>query len=156
MRLPWETFVDEALEAVADSALAHRAWPPAEPLPRQREIIDECVAAARRAGLQLPSRVDVRWVVADPLREFTGRVIGCAGQVVVELNVNMAPLELHRVVYHELQHVADLDDPSAVPAQRRGARTSSDRLRESHDGGLPLMAVDISNGAQRAAHRGRP
>lgn len=82
--------------------------PVAEPLPGQVRILEQAIAAVRRAGVQLPA-FDVHW------REGAAGVCGgvaCRfvdGTYAMYLSASAWPEDLRRTVFHELRHLADLD-----------------------------------------------
>ena len=86
------------------------ASPPAEPQFFQRQILDDCVTAARGAGLRVPG-FHVSWKDSDPVRVVAGavRMSDDDGDIDIDmaLCVFRSPTELAHTIYHELQHMAD-------------------------------------------------
>jgi hypothetical protein len=84
-----------------------RDRPPAEPLPGQRAIAEAAFHDARTRGwLRLPTRdrFVFRWVLGGVGVPF-GETARTPGGFEVALAVELHPVELRRVVLHELRHV---------------------------------------------------
>lgn len=80
--------------------------PLAVPLPAQRRIVDQAIAAAHRAGLQLPT-FTVRFVERSADQALGTAALFGDDRYVLALAVDAPPHELRRVALHELQHLAD-------------------------------------------------
>ena len=77
------------------------------PLAAQVRLLRECVAAARRGGLELPTFC-VHWRDGRP--DWTNGSVQSdvrARQFDVFLNANQLPHTLRETIFHELQHVHD-------------------------------------------------
>jgi len=96
-------------------------YPRLAPLDGQRRLVDEAVAQARRAGLRLPSNVDLVYV--NPPLNQRGKRCGsrtAASRSRSTLPPESGPGELRATTLHELQHVADLAGGTMLntPAER--------------------------------------
>lgn len=114
---PWQAddlmLSDDVLESAITAGTADRTGDrlrncrPAVPLPRQAQIVDEVLRAARRAGLSLPPTMRIEW--REGREDITS---GCVitdtgGAITMYLTVNISPDALREVAFHETMHVHD-------------------------------------------------
>jgi len=85
------------------------AAPVIEPLPKQAEIVRDCIETARSMGIPLPKTISIAWRYGSRSWEFcrgATRFEYATKRTTVFLDGTLDPNELPRVVYHEVGHTS--------------------------------------------------